>query len=47
MPNVVDTHSTRIARNARASTSRVVDANLNGDLHIQRKRAHIATRVMQ
>jgi hypothetical protein len=46
MPNVVDTHSTHGAQNTNASTSRVVIANLNGDSRIQRKRAHIATRVL-
>jgi hypothetical protein len=47
MPNAVDDHSTRVARNALASTSRIDDANLNGDSHIKRKRARIAMRAMQ
>ncbi|MDQ2964841.1 MAG: hypothetical protein M3R57_03235 [Chloroflexota bacterium] len=47
MPNLVDAHSTHVARNTNASTSRVIVANLNGDSRIQRKRTHIAMRVMQ
>jgi hypothetical protein len=46
MPNALDMHSKRVARNVVASTSRVVVANLNVDSHNQWTRTHIATRAM-